>query len=413
MSCQQKIIKDKTEILNISQLIFPFCFSIVLLLSYFIGYKLAFQTSSSDLYSHIGYAEKMFAGNYKTATPVFYYMWGLFNKLLGVQRELSGAYAYTVFSGINFIAIYFIIKLFLKDKITECQRCIIVMFMTFFGPLYVPSFSESYYLGQSSFNVWHNPTNTAVKFAFVLAFFLFIYSFDMDEKERIDVWKISMGKKTFYNLIIGLITFVSTFIKPSFFQVFAPTIAIVYIIDLIVKRKNIIYYIKNGLVFLPSVAVIFYQTFILFLSENNIRGGLVVDFLEVWGYYSPNVLISILITITFPIFVIILFRRTILNDFKYVIAIVFYIVSALEAAVLAETAGTYSGNLMWGMSLGIGAIFLYSIFKFVDYCIENNSDNKKAVRFSIFIGYVLLSLHFLWGVWYYYKILTTVGVQCF
>lgn len=409
----QKKINDKTESLNISKLVFPFCFSIVLLSYYFIGHKFAYQTTSSDLYGHIEVAKKMFAGDYKTATPVFYCVWGIFNKLLGVNPELSGAYAHTVFSGINFIAIYFIIKLFLKDKLTEVQRCIFVIFMTFFGPLYVPSFSETYYLGQTSFNVWHNPTNTAVKSAFVLGLFLFIYSFDIDEKESIDVWKISMSKKTYYNLIVGLVTLISLFIKPSFFQVFAPTIVIVYLIDLIKTRKNIMYYIRNSLVFLPSVAVIFYQTFILFLSEENIRGGsLVIDFLEVWGHYSPNVLISILITITFPIFVIFLFRKNILKDFKFIIAIIFYIVSVIEAATLAETFETYAGNLMWGMSLGIGAIFLYSIFKFVDYCIVNDGNNKKTAKFNIFIGYALLSLHFLWGVWYYYKILITAGVQC-
>ena len=94
-------------------------------------------------------------------------------------------------------------------------------------------------------------------------------------------------------------------------------------------------------------------------------------------------------------------------------AIIFYIVSVLEGAFLEETTGTYSGNLMWGMCLGIGAIFLYSVFKFVDYCIENNNSNKVLVKINIFMGYALLSLHFLWGLWYYFQILFTENIQCF
>ena len=403
----------KENIMRTSELFFPFCFCIILLTSFIMGQKMASQVSSSDLYVHIGFAEQMFDGNYKTATPVFYYVWGFFNKILGVDKSLAGAYAYTFFSCAAALSLYFIVKLFLKERITEAQRCIVVVFMTFFGSLYLPSFSQSYYLGQMSFNAWHNPTNTAVKFACILGFFLFIYSFDMDQKKQFCVWGSNIKEKSIINGIVCVITLVSTLIKPSFFQVFAPTIVVVYLIDWVKTRKSIMYYLKNGIIFLPSVAVIFYQTFILFLSEDNIRGGLVVDFLEVWGYYSPNVLISIIITITFPLFVIILYRKTLFSDFKFITAIIFYIVSALEAACLAETTGTYSGNLMWGMSLGIGVIFLYSIFKFVNYCIKNDGSDSKIVKMNIFIGYTLLSLHFLWGVWYYCQLLLRVGVQCF
>ena len=406
-------MNEKQKSLDSSKLIFPLCFTIIMLASYFISYKLAIQATSSDLYAHIGLAEKFFIGDYKTATPFFYYIWGIFNSILGMERGVAGAYTYTLFCVLNVLSIYFIVKLFLKDKISEIQRCIIVLFMSFIGPLYVQGFSERYYLGQWSFNVWHNPTNTAVKFAFILGLFLFIYSFDIDEKKKINIFGVYMKEKTFFNFIIGVITFISTFIKPSFFQVFAPTILIVYLIDLIRTRKSIMYYIKNGLTFLPSVAVIVYQTFILFLGEDTIRGGLVVSFFDVWSYYSPNVLVSVLITITFPIFVIILYRKSIMKDFKFMIAIIFYIVSALEGALLAETLGTYSANLMWGMCLGIGAIFLYSVFKFVDYCLENKDSNKKIVNFNIFIGYTLCSLHFLWGVWYYFQILLTENIQCF
>ena len=368
---------EKTKSLDTSKWIFPFCFSIIILASYLVSYKLAFQTTRSDLHVHIGFAEAFFKGDYKTATPIFYYVWRIFNNFFAIEKGVAGAYTYTFFCALNVVSMYFIIKLFLKDKVGELQRCAIVLFMSFIGPLYVQGFSQRYYLGQWSFNVWHNPTNTAVEFAFIIGLFLFIYSFDMDPNKKINVFGLDLKQASFYNYIIGLSTFISTLIKPSFFQVFAPTIVIAYLIDLIRTRKSIIYYIKKGIVFLPSVAVILYQTFILFIGEDTIRKGLTINFLDVWRYYSPNVLISILITITFPIFVIILYRKSIFKDFKFIIAIIFYIISALEGAFLEETSGTYSANLMWGMCLGIGAIFLYSVFKFVDYCIENKNNNKK------------------------------------
>ncbi|PHV70169.1 hypothetical protein CS063_11875 [Sporanaerobium hydrogeniformans] len=384
----------------------------------FMVYNLSIKFISSahgDIFKHIEYAEKMFEGTYKTATPIYYFVWGFFNKVLCIEKNISAAYADVFFSILCAISIYLITRLFLKDSLGEWGRCLVVIFMTFFGPLYFPSFSSNYYLGQGTFNTWHNPTNNSVKFIAISALFLFIYYFNMDENEKIFFRGKNISKRSFLNIIVGLLSFISVFIKPSFFQVFAPTIVIVYLIDWIRTKRNIIFYIKDGVVFIPATLVIFYDVFFLFFSSTRTRGGIEIAPLDVWNYYSPNIIISILITITFPLFTI--FLKSSKQQSKNInyIPFIFYIVALLEFALLAEHTGRYSGNFMWGMNLGIGILFLYSIFKFIKYNKEYSTNSKIITRIYIyiFIGYVLLASHFLWGIWYYFQLLVRPMTQCF
>ncbi len=402
---KEKNIENNKMDMNIFY--FPLTVTFVGFISYLISQKFTLM-DFGDIHSHIAFAKQMFEGTNISANPGFHKVWAIFYRI-GFNENTSCVYAYVLFSILAAISIYFVINLFLKDKVNEFQKCMILIFMTFVGPIYFSSFNRHYYVGVCSFNTWHSPTNTAVKFAFIIAFFIFIYAFDLDENETTIN---GFNKKLALNIISGIFTFISVIIKPSFFQVFAPTVAIVYLVDIVRTRRNLLYYIKNGAVYLPSVFYMLYQTLFLF-GKNGAKGSIEISFFDVLRHYSPNVLISLLLGVTFPAFIFLICYKEVLKDKGYFITIVFYIVSVLEASFLTEAGGAkYSGNFLWGMCLGIGAIFLYSIFVFINYCIKNSSSEKISVKILTFIGCSLISLHFIWGIWYY-CILVITNAQCF
>ena len=394
------------------RLALPLTLSFVGFMVYNISMKFMFS-NGGDLNKHIIFAKQLFEGTRKAATPVYYLTWGFFNKFLGISDKFAAAYADAFFAILCAVTIYAIAKIFLKQNLNEWGYCIVVIYMMFFGPLYFNSFSKNYYLGQGTFNTWHNPTNNSVKFISLIIFFLFVYVFNLRESKKVSVFGTSWDNKIALNIMIGVLTLISVLVKPSFFQVMAPTVAIVYLIDLIQKRKSLLYYIKNGFVFLPACGLILYQMMIQFFTEDKIRGGVEIALFDVWRYYSPNVLISIILAIAFPIFVLLICYKGFFKNKYLTTAFIFYGVSAIEFAAFAEISGRYSANFIWGMNLAIGILFLSSIFKFLDYCIINQNSDKKVVNGCVFIGYTLLSLHFLWGVWYYWQLMIRPGVQCF
>lgn len=161
---------------------------LILSASFLVSYLFAYKMMGSpwtDLGIHVSNANGFFDGTVSNAYPGFYLAYGLFSRILGFADVHAAATAMGFFSVLTGIAVYSISGYLLEKDTPKTTRCWIVLFMNFFGPLYLGG--GTYYIGQGSFNTWHNPTNSSVKFVALICFFLFVYAYQMKSDDTVVV----------------------------------------------------------------------------------------------------------------------------------------------------------------------------------------------------------------------------------
>lgn len=371
-------------------------------------------TNYGDVALHIRFGNEMWEGTRRIAYPGWYVV----HKVLSLccfSDRIAAALTNVFFSMLCSIMVFGLSDFL--GKVSLNKKCAIVLFMHFFGPLYFSQFGERYYLGQGTFNTWHSPTNTCVKFAALFVFVAFTKYFHMKETDQ---WilneKIQLTKKQLWKILF-FVTFISLLLKPSFFQVFAPMLAVVFIMDFICERRSLKEYITDAAIFVPSACLIVYQLFESLLSTTaaGLGGeGIEIAFLAVWKLYSDHIGLSILSVILFPVFVGVFCEKKLTDNKLLLYAYIFHTIAILEFAVLAECgARRDDANFMWGMNLSIGILFFSAVLTFERYLRENIARQSIAYKTKKYVGYVLLFAHFAGGAWYYLRLLLATSRQCF
>ena len=373
---------------------------VVLLLSFLASYLLAYAMANkswTDIAIHMEMANAFLDGRDPNAYPGFYLVFGLFSRICGIPEAHAAAAALGLFSVFTGIAAYIISGCVLGWNKPERVRCLIVLFISFFGPLYLGG--ENYYLGQGSFNAWHNPTNSGVKFFALVCFFLFVYAYQMKEGDTVAVLGKQLKRVHLYILIV-ILTCCSMVFKPSFFQVFAPFLAAIYGLDFLMKKRSFKSCVMDALLFIPAVALILYQMFAE-IGGGESGGGMFISFARGWSYHTDNIFRSIMANAIFPLFVCLFCEKKIFKNKILLYSMMFYAVCLGEALFLAESGPRIShGNFLWGMDLGIGVIFIGSILCFVTYCWKTEKNDAPAQKAVRYVGNGLLAVHFILGVWY-------------
>lgn len=278
--------------------------------------------------------------------------------------------------------IHSIFDYFLHDKkYFKYAIYAMLLLLIVIGPAYVPFFHPYIYRGTGSPNVWHNVTLTAVKpFALITVFFA--------------VLSLQLRSTKYYIISLVALT-LSMFAKPSFAMVFIPAICFY----LLLKRS----YIKGNVIYISSLIGIFlvvlgYQYYNLYALSNNSK--VIIDFLGVWSLFTPNVFISILLGLFFPLMYLFFRYKYIHADDMLVISWLMMVCSIVIAALLAESGPRYShGNFMWSYHLSMSILY---VFTFLNY-IKEQKEIKRHQK--IFLN-ITLCYQFYVGILYLNIILT-------
>lgn len=376
-------------------LVIVLCLSFVV--SYLFAYKMT-QNAWTDLGIHVSVAENHLDGVETSSYPGFYLVYGFFTRVCGMPQAHGAACAMGIFSLLTGLAVYMISGYLLGPDGTVGMKSLIVLFMNFFGPLYLGG--GKYYLGQGSFNTWHNPTNSSVKFLALLCFFLFVYIYDMNTDERVVILGRKLNRLHLYGILV-LLTCISLIFKPSFFQVFAPTLVAIYGLDFLMKKRSFKSCVFDALLFLPAVALILYQMFAEVGGEDA-GGGMYIYFARGWSFHTDNIFRSIMTQAIFPLFVCLFCEKNIKKNKVLLYALIFYVVGMMEGLFLVESGVRAShGNFLWGYSLSIGIVYLACTCTFIKYI--QSGVNSKVSKIITCVGVTLLSAQFLLGVNYIMK----------
>ena len=294
----------------------------------------------------------------------------------------------TIFSILSIFLTYFLLKNQVEN-ISKRHLYLLSFICNIYMPIHVPVFNASPYAGMLGFNVWHNSTYIAMKPFAVLSIILF---FKLIKTPSIK--SISIAKFIYFSGSL----FITSLFKLSFAFGFIPCFLIIIIMDFIEgKRQCALKYILFGATVLPTVLLMIWQKTQLFDQTNEIG----FEFLKAWMIYADSPLISLILSLAFPIVVLIFNFKDVIKDKVYRFSWIFAVFNVLIFAFLYESGPRIEhGNFGWGAHFAVGILFIISIYKLLEKI-------KNVSKFRLAFISAILGMHILCGVNYITRFLST------
>ncbi len=265
-------------------------------------------------------------------------------------------------------------------------------------------------LSPFSLNPLHNPTYLAVRPFSVLCFCLVadIWGKQRDEGYHGIFFRVENGLKKYY-IALSVILFLSAAAKPTFAEMFIPSVGLMMLIywgrEALKKdgsgRKAFGQLLALFITALPAIIYILIQFFAYFIFGGSYGDGgslVITPFLYVWGLFTENVGLSLLLAMAFPLFVFLLDSRNILQSLMGKLALFSFAVSFLEAAFLGESTKLTHGDFLWPMISGMLLVYLAALADLI--ALEGEDEESPVKRGLLLIAWGLFGVQVLCGVLY-------------
>jgi hypothetical protein len=358
--------------------------------SYFVFYDTflfqVWQTTNShwvsDVPVHAQYIQKFSEGGY---FPVYSLWYRLVYLLSGFSLGNQGIVFISISLLTGLIGIKYLINYWiLKSNTTNKKLVVFVSFaLIFVMPIVSYYTSEDpnlifinkfhFYLGNISSNQWHNST---LILAMPLNLLLFYYSVNRINSERLVDF-----------LMMGFLAIACILCKPNYAMAVLPVLAVAVLATNIRLGHYLKAVSKCLPLVIPSAAILVYQWYFTFVHNDLFQHNtktVIAPFL-VWETFSPHFFLSLLLSITFPLAVLISYYNKM--DRYLIMSWLVFLVALGMFALLAEYPDHEAGNYLWGSIAANYILFLFSA-----KLLLNQSLDWKAM-----VAYGLFGLHFLSG----------------
>ena len=249
------------------------------------------------------------------------------------------------------------------------------------------------YLGYIGINVYHNPTVTMLKPLALWLFWAVVACLD-GETPRLNIF------------LLAAITIFSTLTKPNFSLALLPALMSLMIFRWRKKQPAHWLYLGSGFI-LPAVLVLAYQYWYGYSAADTTQ--VVLAPLKEMHFYAPSGLgWMFLLSIVFPLSVLILRFRQVLRDQGLLIAWGAFLVSAAMTYLLAEEGGReYNLNFQWGAQVSLFVIFIQSLLLLIRQWKSPPLDAQPHLpRWQKIFLSVTYGLHLISGIiWYLAEVL--------
>ena len=394
---------DKTSVV-----IFTICLSI------FVGF--GFTPISTDINAHAEAIIKIANGNLSIPFNFLYY--AVIYIITFFSTDMKTIYLASILVlTCSIVAKYLITKQFLiknlispstslssssNHKVTDSFYQVYSLILTFVFSLPLSLMVGGYYyLGNTPPNIWHNSTTI---FLMPFALLLFWQSYEQIKTPKTDrvVW-------------ISLLIIVNIIIKPSFFFVFLVCYPIFFIKQFGWTKLTFgnLIPLLVGCFLLAIQYLGHYIWQIGSIQEGD--HGVKISLFTVWSHYSPDIPLSLLGSLLFPLLCIIFHYKTAVNDllikyacFQYLIAITIY------ALFMESGPRQYHGNFGWQCIVASYILYLSASILFIEKLGLNKNNNAFSILISVIsispknkLILITLMLHFLAGIGYIIRIFIT------
>ena len=299
-----------------------------------------------------------------------------------------------IFTGIVNVAVFIVMCYYMRKEGLEKAELpsFCLCFMT---AIYVPWYNSNIALGQGGLVNWHNPTTFMIRAFAIVIFFMVV---DLLEKRG-----ESLSWKSY--IPAAVVSLISLFAKPNFFQGFVPALGCFMLIDLFYRYKGKVkqWFLENYpicLVFVPSAVVVVWQFIHAFYSESSPGGGIGIKFGYAMSAFSPNIWISALLGNAFALCFLILYFKKVVTDIKLSLAYIFALVSWLQGAFLYEKGERYfHGNLGSATQLACIVLWMLATVVFLKDLETADKDDVVAILKTRFL-FIIWMLHLVSGLIY-------------
>jgi hypothetical protein len=248
-----------------------------------------------------------------------------------------------------------------------------------------------YYLGYFTPNIYVIPTQTLLKLTTIALFMMTPLLF----KKGVSWLTIAL---------VMVLVIANGLSKPNYLILMMPALIIMASIEIYKKRQ--INYAVFAAMLVSGATVLVWQFIFKFINAENLiyQSSIAVtkpfDVLSTLSDYAPE---KIILSIVFPLYVVIAFRREASKDREIIFSWILFLLGASYAIFLAETGpAKYSGNFLWSPQIANFVLFAASA-RFLFTRIPQDFaklDRRTAAAVSIF------AIHLLCGIFYYVRSFT-------
>ena len=378
-----------------------FCLLFVATFFFFVGIRMA--VCGCDMRTHIRLAESISIED--LLCPIefwkqqFYPLWHLAVKLVKVVFHFEDSVlAAGVVNGCCYNACLIGIYVFLKRTFRTVDSCALIFMaatVCTVGCMLGP-YVDFRYLCENTPNSWHNPTNMMVRALALPCVLLTTRLLDKSSSSgsisRIQ-WRWAM--------VLGLLLVLSELAKPSFIQVYLPTLFLFlggwWLVN---RKKSVAAVLPISLALLMPCLILLMQYVLVFGSRGD--GGIGFGFMKVIGQYEHSG-INMLYAVAFPVAALIasILRRKIYAEdiFCWLMLLVGL---AMRLFLFERGERMAHGNLSWGYALSLYLVWVASIRQYVDIAVSQNS---ARMRWAFWGLSVIMFLHVLTGFYKMYEMM--------
>ncbi len=296
----------------------------------------------------------------------------------------------------------YLLKSFITDDKNYLNKNVLLFIfiaisLIFIQPIFLNYPSSRVYLGKLGINVWHNST---VIFVMPFAILLYMESVYFLKSEKINAKNI---------FLILLLILINVLIKPSFLFCFLPAFILIHLI----KEKKIISQKNMYVILIVSIALllIFLEYYFIYLSNHNqflypkdSKSSIIFKPFHIFQVYSKNIPLDMFVSVVFPLFFIILFFKEIKHHLEAQYSTLMFLFAFLIGVLFVESGARMShGNLTWQIIIANYIFFMVHTTLFLQIILQHKK--PYSIKYFLLSGFYLM--HFLSGVYYPYKIIST------
>jgi hypothetical protein len=199
--------------------------------------------------------------------------------------------------------------------------------------------------------------------------------------------------------------------KPNYALIMVPAAAVFAIVAVIEKDQPLLRFILFGAI-LPGLLVLGWQYLFTYISppvgsEMDASRILFAPFL-VYSKMSESLLPKFLLSILFPLSILLLFRTRALRDRYYMLGLLLFLMGAIQSYFFAESGiRIFKGNFLWSGQLGLFLWFVISLRFVVQQFYSERAEPRWSATYIALSG--IFALHVVSGIIWYVLETTSPG----
>lgn len=356
-----------------------------------IDYRRMMTVTDNDYTTHIYYALDMLAGRPVPAFTLAHSFWQLFLIFMWWASRSridfwQSAIGLQVVSSIAATVILYIWFGTIKPQPAAWKRVAWAVTLVIVTPVIAPTLLDgAYYFGYIGLANYHNPTVHVLR---PLALVMFFYALSALEHPRHSFWHI---------LVCALVFAAGTFLKPSYTVSLGPVLVGVVLVQTLVRRQPVDWRLLVLGMGLPSVLFLAPQYVITYL-QGEPDGGIALMPFAAARMLSGYLPLKFLMSIFFPLVVLLLNFRRVLQDRVLWLAWLVFAWGAAQFYLLIELGSRYThANFVWGAQITLFVVFAAT----ARFLLGRETVPLRLQAWRALLLYAAYLLHIISGVSYY------------